>query len=89
VIHDAKPRKLRGLDRDVELRAVGDVVEHDPVSVREPLVGVARGGRRPGQQHVLGPPHDPDRAADRGGVDAPVLASRLVEEARIGAGDRA
>ena len=34
--------QLRGLERDVELRAVADVVEHDPVGVRQPVLAVAR-----------------------------------------------
>ena len=39
--------QLRGLERDVELRAVADAVELDPVGVRQPVVAVARGRRRP------------------------------------------
>ena len=39
--------ELRGLQRDVELRAVTDAVQLDPVGVREPVAAEPRRGRRP------------------------------------------
>ena len=56
--------QLRGLERHVELRAVADAVELDPVGVWQPVVAVAGGRRRPREQPVLGAPDDPDRAVD-------------------------
>ena len=44
--------ELRRLQRHVELRAVTDPVQLDPVGVRQPVAAEPRGGRRPGQQPV-------------------------------------
>src|SRR3712207_8651146 len=54
--------ELRGLERHVELRAVADAVELDPVRVRQPVVEEAGGGRWPRQELVVRSPHDADRA---------------------------
>src|SRR4051794_9608172 len=63
--------QLRGLERDLELRAVPDAVEDDPVRVRQ-LALEPRRGRGPRKQLVLGAPEDPQRAVDRaeGGLRA-------------------
>ena len=68
--------QLRRLERDVELRAVADAVELDPVGV---AAATRRGSARPpdGQrQHAVGrAPDDPHRAVDPRGVEPPALAS--------------
>ena len=74
---------LRGLERHVELRAVADAVELDPVGVRQPLVAVARGRRRPRQQ--LGPrcptrPAPGSRSARRRGASP--RGARSVDQRR-------
>ena len=56
--------QLGRLERHVELGAVADAVQLDPVGPRQPVLAEARGGRGPGQQPVLGAPGDPHRAAD-------------------------
>src|SRR5919197_126869 len=69
-----------GLERDVELWAVADAVELDPVGVGQPVVAEAGGGRRPGQQPVFRAPHDPHGAGDPLGLDAPALDPRVLDQ---------
>ena len=61
---------------------MADAVELDPVGVRQPVLAEARGGGRPRQQPVVGPPHDPHRAGDPLGVE---LASPRATRASISA----
>ena len=56
--------------RHVELRAVADAVELDPVGVREHRA-LALGGARPREDAVGGAPHDPHRARHALGVQRP------------------
>ena len=79
---DVKPRiSCGGLERDVELRAVADAVELDPVGVRQPVVPVAGGGARPRQQPVRRAPHDPHgagRSARRRGSSPSRIAWSII-----------
>ena len=72
--------QLGRLERDVELRAVADAVELDPVGVRQPVVAEARGRRRPGEDPVVGPPDDPHRAGDPLGVEVQPSRSRELDQ---------
>ena len=68
--------ELCGLERHVELRAVPDAVELDPVGLRQPVRAVARGARGQRQDPVGAAPHDPHGARDLLGLDAPAVAQR-------------
>ena len=57
--------EVRGFERDVQLGAMADPLEFDPVGLRQPIVAVAGGGGRPGQQLIVGPPHDAHRQVIR------------------------
>src|SRR3954447_18298394 len=70
--------ELGRLERHVELGAVADVVEHDPVGVGEPLGAVARGGGGPGEELVGGAPDDPYGAGHLLGVEVVALAERAL-----------
>jgi hypothetical protein len=72
--------ELHGLDGGVELWAMSDALELDPIGVREPVVPEARGRRRPWQQPVGRAPDDPHRADDALGVERPACAVRAVDE---------
>ena len=72
--------ELRRLERDVELRAVADAVELDPVGVREPVLPETDRRRRPRQQPVVGPPDDPQRARDVRRNERIAVAYRLPDE---------
>ena len=55
------------LHRHIELRAMADSVELDPIRVRQPFA-VANSGAWERQELVFGAPYDPDRARDFLGV---------------------
>jgi hypothetical protein len=74
--------KLRRLERDVELRAVPDPVELDPVGVRQPLLAEAHRRGGPGQKLVVRAPHDAHRAGDLRRVELVARAQRVVEHRR-------
>src|SRR5829696_7635355 len=71
--------QLGGLDWHVELGAVAHFIELDPIRVRQPLAAEAGRGRRPRQQAVLRPPHDPDRARDPLGLDPPAVSVGVLD----------
>src|SRR5215216_1438537 len=72
--------ELRGLERDVELGAVADALELDPLRPRQPLVAVASRGGGPCEQLVGGAPDDPNGTADPLRVERPALAQRPVDQ---------
>jgi len=58
---------------------MSDTVQLDPFRVRQPVVDIARRGRRPGEELVLGAPHDPDRTGDSLSVEVVTLAERSLD----------
>ena len=72
--------ELRGLERDVELRAVPDAVELDPVGVGEPLLADSAWPPRATAEPVGGTPHDPHGAVDPLGVELVARAQRELDQ---------
>ncbi len=71
---------MRGLQRDIELRAVADPLEFDPVRVRAPFLAESDRGGGPGKHRVLGAPHDANRARDQFGLEISLFAQSTSDQ---------